>query len=165
MGTITITSRRLGQTMTIGTASDGSAVMEAVLEPGARVPPHRHLGQDERFEVLEGRATMRLGRRRLDLEGGETLEVPAGVGHAVRNAGAEPLRLSARLSPGLRAAEFFTDLYQEADAGHVTPGGIPSPGAFARLARKYGDELPWLPVLPLWLQRRVAAAAAWAAGR
>lgn len=115
--------------------------------------------------MREGRATMRLGWRTVDLEAGEILEVPAGVAHAVRNAGAEPLRLSVRLSPGLRAAELFTDLYQEADAGRVTPGGIPSLGVFARLARKYGDELPWLPVLPLWLQRRGAGAAAWGVDR
>lgn len=75
----TIASRRLGQTMTITMALDGSCVMEATLQPGARVPPHRHLDQEERFEVREGPASMRLGWRRVDLEAGEILEVPAGV--------------------------------------------------------------------------------------
>jgi quercetin dioxygenase-like cupin family protein len=152
----TIESSRLRQSMTIETDTDGAAVMEAVLEPGARVPLHRHLAQDERFEIRDGAARFRLGLRVLQLRPGDTVQVPAGQAHAVRNAGSVALVLTARLTPARRSAEFFADLFAEADAGHVSRGGRPSPAALARLARKYGDDLPWLPVVPVRWQRLVA---------
>jgi len=161
----TISSRRLGQTLAIATAPDGAAVMDATLAPGARVPPHRHLRQAERFEVHSGQAVLWLGPRRHRLSPGDALDVPAGVAHAVRNAGDLPLHLTARLTPGLCTAAFFADLFAEADAGRVTAGGIPGPGAFARLADRYGDDLPWLPVVPLALQRLAARAAGRAVAR
>lgn len=138
-------------------ADDGAAVMKAVLEAGARVPLHRHIAQDERFEILGGRGRMRLGARTFDLDPGDVVDVTAGRAHAVRNPGPEPLRLVARLSPGWGTAEFFGDLFAEADAGHVSPGGRPTPAAFGRLAHAHGDDLPWLPLVPVGLQRMTAS--------
>lgn len=60
--------------------TDERAVGEMLAVPGGSVAgAHRHPGQDERFEVLEGVLGYRRGDERGELGPGESVSVPAGV--------------------------------------------------------------------------------------
>ncbi len=152
-----ITSTQLGQAMTVSREGP-NAIMDATLQPGASVPPHRHADQDERFSVLAGEAVIWIGPRRRRLTSGDSATVPHGSTHSVRNAGSEPLRLRAELHPGLNAEDFFSDLYALADGGHVTRRGLIDPHGALLLARNHGEQTPMLPIFPIALQRRLLRA-------
>ena len=65
--------------------------------PGAHVHPE----QEERFHVLEGTMTFRLGMKKIVAEAGETVVVPAGRVHKFANGGdgvAAPASRSCRRS-------------------------------------------------------------------
>lgn len=154
---IRVESKRLGQAMTISRAGS-TAVMDATLQPRARVPLHRHADQDETFTILDGHAAFRVGRRRLRLGPGQTTTIPRGVAHSVRTAGSTPLRVRAELTPGEGTEAFFGDLFALGEGGHVTRRGLADPHAALRLARSHGERMPMLPLLPIALQRRVLRA-------
>lgn len=85
---LTHTDPTTGQTMTFTrTAADtGGALLEletTFAGKGGRPQMHRHPGQAERFEVLDGALEVRLGRKRRTLRAGEVLDVPAGTPHAI----------------------------------------------------------------------------------
>jgi quercetin dioxygenase-like cupin family protein len=65
-------------------------VVEVHVPPGGRSPDEAHPGQEVRFQVVRGTLGFRLGGRELSLTEGERVTVPAGVGHAFWNEGAEP---------------------------------------------------------------------------
>lgn len=65
-------------------------VVEVHVPPGGRSPDEAHAGQEVRFQVVRGTLSFRLGGHELSLTEGERVTVPAGVGHAYWNDGAEP---------------------------------------------------------------------------
>ena len=71
-------------------AADTAGGLEFELELSAdgRVPgAHVHPSQEERFHVLEGTMTFRLGMKKITAEAGETVVVPAGRVHKFTNGG------------------------------------------------------------------------------
>ncbi|HHH46838.1 MAG TPA: cupin domain-containing protein [Thiotrichales bacterium] len=68
----------------------GFRVSRYVYPPGTRFPPHTH-EVDKIDAVLSGRFEMEMEGRRVVLEAGDMLEVPAGVVHAARVVGEEPV--------------------------------------------------------------------------
>ena len=66
---LTIESPKIGQAITfLRTAKDTGGeelVIQARMRPGAFMPPHRHLHQEETFEVLEGAGTFMVSGRRI----------------------------------------------------------------------------------------------------
>jgi mannose-6-phosphate isomerase-like protein (cupin superfamily) len=69
-------------------AAGEALVVEAyAFEPGAGLTPHRHPETEHVLTALTGAGVVRLGRRRVPLGAGESLLVPAGVAHGVRNPG------------------------------------------------------------------------------
>jgi mannose-6-phosphate isomerase-like protein (cupin superfamily) len=88
--------------------------MRATYAPDSPLPPaHLHPEQDERFEVLEGVLTFLVDGEQHLVGSGETLEVPRGAVHQVRNAGEVPAVAMWQTRPALRTAEFH-------DAVHTT---------------------------------------------
>jgi quercetin dioxygenase-like cupin family protein len=74
------------QFMRTGKQTGGQLLeVEVLLDPGARVPRHLHLRQDERVEVLEGSVSIQLGQQQLQLTEGESIQVPRRTLHRVRN--------------------------------------------------------------------------------
>lgn len=65
-------------------------VVEVHVPPGGRSPEESHPGREVRFQVVRGTLSFRLDGRELSLTEGERVTVPAGVGHAFWNEGAEP---------------------------------------------------------------------------
>ena len=109
--------------------------VEATYAPGGRSPPkHLHPAQDEHFEVLSGRLTVRLGDEERTLEPGDTIDVPRGTPHQMCNAGGEPARVLWRTSPAGRTENWFRAI----DALH-REGEAPGPLAYGALLSEYRD--------------------------
>jgi quercetin dioxygenase-like cupin family protein len=89
--------------------------MEAEYGPDSAMPPeHLHPSQAERFEVLEGAMLTVIDGVEQRYEAGAVFEVPAGTAHQMRGDGRA--RVSWRVTPALRTAEFFEGLYGGAAA-------------------------------------------------
>lgn len=136
-------------------AESGGALLalRAELAPGSSVVPHRHLLQEERFQVLEGQARFTVRREVTVLGPGEQLAVAPGKAHSFRNETDRPVRLRVEFRPALRTAELFEALFALDRAGQVNRFGAPGPRRTARLAREHGDGFFWLAGLPVGLQR------------
>lgn len=77
---------------------------------GSPPPAHLHPGQEERFEVLEGRMRAIVDDDELEIGAGETLEVHAGSTHQMWNPAEEPARVRWSTRPGLRTEQWFREL-------------------------------------------------------
>ncbi len=101
------------------------SLVEVTTAPGAFVPPHVQLDDDEAFYVLEGSFEF-MHDGRMSLAGpGSYLFVRRGEPHGFRNPGAAPARMLIINSPGGLHEAFFRE------AGDpVAPGaGFPPPAA------------------------------------
>lgn len=113
------------------------------MQPGTRGPmPHVHPLQEERFDVLEGRGRFRLGREKQDAVAGETVVVPAGLGHGVSNPFDDVLRMRVRWTPACDLEHFMENMFGVAMAGKVTRRGIPPHRQIALIIEAYPDSGP-----------------------
>ena len=107
-------------------AETGRTLVEVDLAPGGGNKLHRHLTYAERFEVLEGTLTVRIGRQRLRLGPGETATAPARSRHCFSNETGEPARFLVELTPGHAGFERSLRIaYGLASDGETTRDGIP----------------------------------------
>jgi mannose-6-phosphate isomerase-like protein (cupin superfamily) len=124
--------------VTVVESTAHALVVEATYGPGGKPPPkHLHPAQDERFEVLEGTLSFRLGSVEREVATGEEIEVPAGVAHQVWNPNPAAARVRWETSPAGRTEQWFRAidrLHREAGEGNS-----PSPLAFATLLSEYRD--------------------------
>lgn len=116
---------------------------------GGAGPLHRHLHQSERFDVLAGAITVRVGRRRHVISAGESITIPAGVAHTfVNHTDAEAHFLATFTHPG-RLEAFFAELLDR--------DGQPSLHELADLMGRYPEEFFYAPYVPVRLQRALGA--------
>ena len=102
---------------------------------GSPPPAHYHPAQDERFEVLEGRLSVRLGgEEEKTLRPGDVLEVPRGTRHAMWNSGDTTAKVRWRTSPPGRTEEWWRLL-----DGLVAAGRKPGPLTMAKPLFEYRD--------------------------
>jgi mannose-6-phosphate isomerase-like protein (cupin superfamily) len=78
------------------------SLAEAVVPPGASTLPHRHRESEELYHVLSGTGRMTLGGEEFAIAPGDTILIPPGTAHHLRNGGGEPLRLLCACSPAYR---------------------------------------------------------------
>jgi len=85
------------------------AVIERVIKPHTgKADAHYHLDFQERYEILQGAATVELDGRPMTVAAGETMEVPRGTPHRnPYNDTESDLRLRHTVSPGNEFAEAF----------------------------------------------------------
>jgi mannose-6-phosphate isomerase-like protein (cupin superfamily) len=159
---VTLNSPRIGQTITFvrcARDTDGAElVIEALMRPGAFMPPHRHLRQEEAFEILEGIGTFHLGGKRIVAGPDHRVLVRAGVAHRFRNRSNTDVRLRATLRPALRTEDLFERLFRLGAEGRVNRLGAPGPLITAALIREFRDEFFYLAGVPIALQRLLAGA-------
>ena len=113
------------------TAADtDGALLEFELEltadghvPGAHVHPE----QEERFHVLEGEMTFRLGLRKIVATAGETVVVPAGRVHKFANKSGAPVAPASRSSPRSTWRISSTTTAELAIEGNTNRKGMPKP--------------------------------------
>ena len=117
-------------------------VGELLALPGSAVAgPHRHPGQEERFEVLEGTMGYRRGDVRGELRPGESVTVPAGVVHDWWNAGSETLWARLTLTPPRSFVAMIASVFGLAALGRTDAKGMPVLLDAALLAEAFGDEI------------------------
>jgi mannose-6-phosphate isomerase-like protein (cupin superfamily) len=159
---LTIESPKIGQQITfIRTAADSDGaklVIEARMRSGAFIPPHRHLHQEETFDVLEGTGTFTIAGRCIVASAGEQVTIPTGVSHRFRNRSDDDVRVRATLRPALRTEELFERLFTLGAQGKVNKLGAPNPLTTAALIREFRDEFFYLAAVPVSLQRMLAGA-------
>src|SRR5262245_36808935 len=153
-----VTGERFTFTHTASSTNGELLAFELALRPGGAVPiPHVHPIQTERFEVLEGRARFRIGRRRRVAGPGEVVEVAPGVVHGFANPGSEEVRMAVEVRPALAMEEMLAEVVALAGAGRLTRRGLPrNPLTFALLARTY-DREAHAPLLSVGAQRLLLA--------
>jgi len=89
--------------------TDGELLeMEATYESRSGKPvEHYHPRQDEHFEILEGTLHARVAGEERELRGGDSIDIEAGVPHAMWNEGPERARTLWQTRPALRTENFF----------------------------------------------------------
>jgi quercetin dioxygenase-like cupin family protein len=114
--------------------------VEGTWGPGGSPPPkHFHPTQDERFEVLEGTLSSRVGGEERELQAGDTLEIPRRTVHQMWNAGDAPVRATWITSPAGRTADWFAAIDELRGSGRVGRNGMPGPLAFGAYLTEYRD--------------------------
>jgi quercetin dioxygenase-like cupin family protein len=159
---LTIGSPKIGQTITfLRTAQDTAGaelVIHARMRPGAFMPPHRHLHQEETFEMLEGTGTFHVAGRKIVATAGERVRIAGGVAHRFRNGSGDDVVVRATLRPAMRTENLFEQLFRLGAQGKVNKLGAPAPLTTTRLIREFRDEFFYLAGVPVWLQRLLAGA-------
>ena len=147
-------------TFTHTSASTGGELLafELGLRPGGAVPiPHVHPIQTERFEVVDGNMTFRVGLRKLHAGPGDVIEVAPGVAHSFANKGDEEARVRVEVRPALAMEEMFAEVVAMAEAGRMNRRGMPRNLLdLAALARRY-DQEAHAPLLGVRVQRVLLA--------
>jgi quercetin dioxygenase-like cupin family protein len=141
--------------------TDGElVVVETVVRPGGFVAAaHVHPQQSERFEVLEGRLGLRVGRKELLAGPGEVALVPAGTPHQFWNAGDGDARFLCEVRPALRFESLIETMFTLAAEGKTNRRGMPNPLRLAVIAQAHFDTVR-LPFPSAGLQRAALALAA-----
>jgi len=142
------------------TAADtDGALLEFELEltadghvPGAHVHPE----QEERFHVLEGEMTFRLGARKIVAGPGETVIVPAGRVHKFANKSGAPVKARVEVVPALDMEHLLETTVELALEGNVTRSGMPKPLHLALFVARFRREVK-APFPPAWVVRILMA--------
>jgi quercetin dioxygenase-like cupin family protein len=99
--------------------------VEVWADPGADVPEHLHPRLEERFEVVEGDVTFRVGGRKRAAGPGDRLVAEAGVRHAFENTGEAVAHLRVEAEPAFELQQFLEEAAALGRAGKYTRRGIP----------------------------------------
>jgi mannose-6-phosphate isomerase-like protein (cupin superfamily) len=65
--------------------SRGASLAEAVVNPGRETLLHRHHGTQEIYHITEGSGHMTLGAETFSVQTGDTVFIPSGMAHGIRN--------------------------------------------------------------------------------
>lgn len=130
----------------------GVLIGETWVSPGGGAGPlHRHLRSSERFEVLEGAITVRIGRRRHVVGAGGSITIPAGAPHTFVNHTDGVAHLLAFFEPPHRVREVFEAL-AEIDR-------TPSLAQAGELMARFPEDHFYLAYVPVRVQRAIGAIA------
>jgi quercetin dioxygenase-like cupin family protein len=125
-------------------------------------PAHIHVDLEERVEVLEGRARVRVGRKEWTAAPGETVVFPAGAAHGFRAEGDDMLRFRCEVVPPREMESLFETIFGLYRDGKADNRGQPSPLQNVALAHKHNA---YLAGPPIWLQKPFIAVLAFIARR
>jgi mannose-6-phosphate isomerase-like protein (cupin superfamily) len=75
------------------------SLAEATVPPGAETLLHRHRATEELYYVTQGTGRMTLGDATFDVRPGDTVCIPPGTPHRIRNVCAEPLKILCCCAP------------------------------------------------------------------
>lgn len=134
------------------------------LEPGGHLPEHFHPTLDERWEVLEGQAGVKVDGRWRELTSADgTILIARDVRHELRNTSGQVARLRTLVTPAGRLEEFLTGSAQAARDGLYNARNLPTSlrGAawLSEFALRFADETVMCSPPPA-LQRAVLPLAA-----
>jgi quercetin dioxygenase-like cupin family protein len=146
--------------------TDGELLeIELELSADGAVPgAHIHPEQEERFEVLEGTISFRMGLKKVVAGPGDVVTVPAGKVHAFKNAGEDTAKVRVQVRPALAMEQLFETTVALAEDGRTTAKGMPRPLDLALFVRRYRREVK-APFPPAPVVRAMLAPLAWMAAR
>ena len=75
------------------------SLAEATVRPGRETEEHYHGVTEEIYFFTAGSGVMKLGDEETDVSTGDTVVIPPGMPHKLRNTGAEPLKLLCCCAP------------------------------------------------------------------
>ena len=76
------------------------SLAEATLPPGGQTTPHHHARTEEFYYVIEGAGgVMRVDAEQAEVGVGDTILIPVGAVHTLRNTGEGPLRILCCCAP------------------------------------------------------------------
>src|SRR3990170_8374637 len=75
------------------------SLAEAVVAPGMTTRLHRHRQSEEIYHITAGTGLMMLGGEDFPVAPGDTVLIPPGTPHGIRNTGVEPLRILCSCAP------------------------------------------------------------------
>jgi mannose-6-phosphate isomerase-like protein (cupin superfamily) len=75
------------------------SLAEATVPPGAETLLHRHRATEELYHVTQGTGLMTLADRTFEMRAGDTVCIPPGTPHRIRNVGTEPLKILCACAP------------------------------------------------------------------
>ncbi len=75
------------------------SLAEATVPPGATTVPHHHPRSEEIYHITHGAGEMTLGEDQFEVTAGDTVCIPPGTRHRIRNTGRAPLRVLCCCSP------------------------------------------------------------------
>ena len=128
-------------------------LVEVVVQPGGAVAAtHLHPSQTETFEILEGTAGFKVGRKTLTVGPGALVTVEAGTGHKFWNAGETELVFRCEVRPALQFERLLETMFALAADGKTNSKGMPNPLRLAVIANEHFDDVR-LPFPPAFLQR------------
>ena len=114
---------------------------------------HVHPKQEERFEVLSGRANFRIGEREATAGEGDVLIVPPGTPHTWWNSGEDETRVIVEFRPALRTEWFFETFFGLGRDGKLDKNGRPNVLGMAVLGHEYRNEVAIAPQNEFLLSR------------
>lgn len=123
--------------------SSGGSVLSfdlAVRPDAAVAAEHRHLRQEERFEVTQGRIRLAVAGEERILGAGEGATVAAGVAHRWWNVDPGETVVRVELRPALETEVFFETLFGLARDGKTNAKGIPGLLQIAVAYRELGES-------------------------
>jgi len=81
------------------------SLAEATVPPGAETHLHLHRVSEELYHVTQGEGLMTLGQEAFAVRAGDTVCIPPGTPHRIRNVGAVPLRILCACAPAYSHAD------------------------------------------------------------
>lgn len=139
---------------TAGSSGGELLAVDLALRPGAFVAaPHRHVCQEEHFEVRSGTIQLEVDGTQRDLGPGEVATIPMGVAHRWWNAGADEALVRVELRPALDTETFFEVFFGLNRDGRTNSKGMPDLLQIAVTFRALGDSCPTLVSPPALVQR------------
>jgi quercetin dioxygenase-like cupin family protein len=112
--------------------------MLTIYPPQSTEPPlHYHPVQDEYFEVIKGRITVRLGDELKNLTIGEKLHIAKGQVHSMWNTTDEETEVNWKVIPALNTEYFLETLTGLANDNKTSEKGVPPILQISLTANKY----------------------------
>jgi quercetin dioxygenase-like cupin family protein len=136
-------------------ADDRMLTIEAWVDPGGGVTPHKHAAMEERFKVLDGEIEFLVGRKWVTTD---EVVVPRGTRHAYRNRSTATAHMITEVTPPLELEAFLTDIAGLAARRRFNRRGMPTSlkaiPELAAVAQRYREtvtlETPLRPLIPLF---------------
>jgi quercetin dioxygenase-like cupin family protein len=127
--------------------------MEVSYPPNSTPPPfHYHPYQEERFEVLKGQFSTKIGEVAHTYKTGEKFTVLKNVSHWMHNISDEEGSLLWQVRPAMKTQAFFETMWGLEADGKVNKNGVPNLLQLAVILNTYTDEFR-ASKPPYWIQR------------
>lgn len=81
------------------------SLAEAIVQQGQQTQLHRHNNSEELYYITQGKGRMTLGDEHFDVTAGDTICIPPGTAHCIKNIGSDALHILCMCSPPYNHAD------------------------------------------------------------